>query len=169
MTIVETKHLALFKLCADDAPFVLELLNDPEWLQFIGDKGVKTINDAINYILEGPIKSYEQFGFGLFLTKKKNSNIPIGICGLLKRNYLDHVDLGFAFLPKFRGKGYATESASAVLNYGKNEFGFRHILAITQPNNPKSISTLKKIGFKYEHMLEIPGGGPEVQLLSVDI
>jgi RimJ/RimL family protein N-acetyltransferase len=167
MTIIETKRLILSKLSVDDAPFILALLNDSEWLQFIGDKGVRTIDDARKYILNGPIKSYEQFGFGLYLTMLKDSNTPIGICGLLKRDHLDHVDLGFALLPEFRRKGYTKESASAVLKYGKSKFKFDHILAITQPDNINSVNVLKKLGFMFERMVEIPGNDSEVQLFTL--
>lgn len=137
-------------------------------MQFIGDKGVRTVEDAQNYILNGPVKSYEQFGFGLFLTKLKEGGIPIGICGLLKRDYLDDVDVGFAFLPEFRGKGYAVESASAVIAYGKRSFGLNRIVAITQSDNIKSIKVLEKIGLKFERMINLPDDDSEIKLFGGD-
>src|ERR1700704_4791358 len=111
MTILETDRLLLRKLTADDAEFILDLLNQPSFLQFIGDKGVRTLDDARQYILAGPVASYERFGFGLYLTALKESQVSIGICGLIKRETLEDVDVGFAFLPQFWSKGYAFEAA----------------------------------------------------------
>ena len=114
MDILETDRLILCKLTPDDAPFILELLNDSAFLRYIGDKGVKTLDDARDYILNGPIDSYGRHGFGLYLTKLKDGDVPIGICGLLKRETLEDVDVGFAFLPQFCGKGYATTAYEAI-------------------------------------------------------
>jgi len=169
MNIIETDRLFLCRLSVDDAPFILDLLNDPAWLQYIGDKGVRTVEDAQDYILNGPIKSYGQFGFGLFLTKLKEGGIPIGICGLLKRDYLDDVDVGFAFLPEFRGKGYAVESASAVIAHGKKSFGLNRIVAITQSDNIKSVKVLEKIGLKFERMINLPDDDSEIKLFGGDL
>ena len=151
MKIIETERLLLSRLSTDDAAFILKLLNDPDWLKFIGDRGVRNLKDARNYILNGPVKSYNEHGFGLYLTKLKEGGVSIGICGLLKRDYLEDVDIGFAFLPQFRGKGYALESAAAVIAYGKETFGLHRIVAITQSDNISSIKILKKLGF------ELPG------------
>src|SRR5437660_1495232 len=142
VNVLETDRLALRRMSMDDATFILQLLNEPSFLRFIGDKGVRTLDDARNYILNGPIASYERFGFGLHLTQLKANDIPIGICGLLKRETLKDVDLGFAFLPQFWRKGYAFESAAAVMAYGRNAFGLKRIVAITSPANEASIKVL---------------------------
>ncbi len=157
MNILETDRLILCKLSIDDAEFILELLNDPSFLRYIGDKGVKNQDDARDYILHGPMESYDRHGFGLYLTKLKDGDVPIGICGLLKRETLEDVDVGFAFLPQFCGKGYATESASAVMAYGKDVLGIDRIVAITAPDNDASVNVLAKLGLRFEKMVKLSG------------
>jgi [ribosomal protein S5]-alanine N-acetyltransferase len=148
--IAETDNLVIRKLHAEDDMFILKLLNTPQWLQYIGDRGVRNADDARKYILNGPVTSYTRFGFGLYLVVLKNENAPIGICGLLKRETLQDVDLGFALLPEFVGKGYAYESASAVLQYGRTVLGLKRIVAITTPSNGNSKSLLTRLGFAFE-------------------
>src|SRR5207302_10921227 len=143
MIILETDRLVLRRLAVEDAEFIFDLLNQPSFLQFIGDKGVRTIDDVRNYILTGPIVSYERFGFVLYLTELKPTRAPIGICGLLKRETLDDVDVGFAFLPQYWKQGYAFESAS-VIAYGKETLGLDRIVAITSPDNEASIRVDRK-------------------------
>ncbi len=168
MKVVETDRLVLRRLALDDAEFVLELLNQPSFLQFIGDKGVRTLDDARNYILTGPIASYEQFGFGLYLTMLKEEKIPIGICGLLKRESLQDVDIGFAFLPKFWSLGFAFESASAVMTYGRNVLGIKRIVAITSTDNYGSIKVLEKLGLRFDRMVRLSENEPEIKLFVSD-
>lgn len=163
MNILETERLILCKLTVDDAAFIHEILNEPSFLQHIGDKGVRTLDDTRDYILNGPIDSYEQFGFGLYLTKLKNG-APIGICGLLKRDSLEDVDIGFAFLPKFWSKGYAFEAATAIMDYGLNDLGLNRIVAVTSPENHKSIILLEKLGLRFEKMVRLNDDGPEDKL-----
>ena len=166
MIILETDRLVLRWLAAEDAEFIFDLLNQPSFLQFIGDKGVGTIVDARNYILTGPIASYERFGFGLYLTELKPAQAPIGICGLLKRETLDDVDVGFAFLPQYWKQGYAFESASAVMAYGRDVLGLDRIVAITSPDNEASIKVLSKLGLKFERMIRLSEDAPEVKLFA---
>lgn len=168
MTVVETERLTLRRLEAGDAEFILGLLNDPSFLRFIGDKGVRTLDDARQYIANGPIASYERFGFGLYLTERSEDRAPIGICGLLKRDSLDDVDVGFAFLPRFWAKGYAFEAASAVLAYGRNVLGLRRIVAITSPDNESSIRLLEKLGMRFESMVRLSEDGSELRLFASD-
>lgn len=150
MNVIETERLILRKLTLDDAEFILELVNEPSWLKFIGDRGVRNVDDACTYMLKGPIAMYERLGFGLYLTALKDDGVPIGLCGLIKRDTLADVDLGFAFLPAFWGKGYAAESARAALELGWNRFGLKRIVAITSPRNSRSIKLLENIGFVFE-------------------
>ena len=164
MRVLETNRLVLRWLAVEDAEFILDLLNQPSFLQFIGDKGVRTIDDARNYILTGPIASNERFGFGLYLTELKSTRAPIGICGLLKRETLDDVDVGFAFLPQYWRQGYAFESASAVIAYGKETLGLDRIVAITSPDNEASIRVLNKLGLKFDRMIRLSEDTPEVKL-----
>jgi len=168
MNIIETERLLLSRLSIDDDAFILKLLNDPDWLKFIGDRGVNNLEDARNYIVKGPVKNYSEHGFGLFLTKLKDDEVPIGTCGLLKRDYLKEIDIGFAFLPQFRGKGYAVESA-AVIAYGKEAFSLSRIVAITQADNIRSIKVLKKIGFEFENTINQPEDDQEIELYGADV
>jgi RimJ/RimL family protein N-acetyltransferase len=168
LKVLETDRLNLRRLSTDDAEFILKLLNEPSWLRFIGDKGVRTIADARDYILKGPVESYERFGFGLYLVELKENGTPIGICGLIKRESLKDVDLGFAFLPKFWGAGYAYESASAVMAYGRSGFDLNRIVAVTTPDNHSSIKVLEKLGFRFEQMVRLSVDAPEVKLLAHD-
>jgi RimJ/RimL family protein N-acetyltransferase len=168
LKVVETNRLILRKLSTEDADFILELVNEPSWLRFIGDKGVRSIADARDYILKGPVESYERFGFGLYLAELKENGIPIGLCGLIKRESLKDVDIGFAFLPKFWGKGYAYESASAVMAYGKSALGVNRIVAVTTPDNHNSIKVLEKLGFKFEQMVMLSVEAPEIKLFAHD-
>lgn len=166
MKILETDRLILRRLSVDDSEFILELLNDPSWLRFIGDKGVRTLDDARDYILKGPIEMYERFGFGLYLTELKSEGVPVGLCGLLKRDSLEDVDVGFAFLPQFRAKGFGYEAASAVLAYGKNVLGLGRIVAITSPDNDVSARLLEKLGLRFEKMVKLSGDDHEVRLFT---
>ena len=166
MTVLTTKRLTLRRLSPADAEFIVELLNDSAFLRFVGDKAVRTADDACRYILDGPMASYDRNGFGLWLVELKDSGLSVGMCGLLKRESLPDVDIGFAILPTFRSQGFAFESASAVLDYGRTEFGLKRIVAITDPDNAGSIRVLQKIGMRFERMITVSEGAPEVQLLA---
>jgi RimJ/RimL family protein N-acetyltransferase len=166
MIILETDRLLLRELSIADAAFILELVNEPAWLRFIGDKGVRTLAAARDYILKGPMESYERFGFGLYLTALKESGIGIGICGLIKRAALKDVDLGFAFLEKFWGNGYAHESAAAVTRFAKNALGLNRMVAVTTPDNLGSIKVLEKLGFKFERMVRLSEEASELKLFA---
>jgi len=167
--ILETERLALRKLTATDAGFILELLNEPSFVKNIGDKGVRDHAGAAQYIQDGPIASYERFGFGLYCVELKDSRVPIGICGLLKRDSLPDVDVGFAFLPKYWYCGYAVESASAVMKHGRNVLGIGRIVAITAPDNHGSIKVLEKIGLKFEGLIRLSERESEVKFFAADI
>jgi len=169
MKVLETERLILRRVTVDDSEFIHELLNDPSWLRYIGDRGVRTIDGARDYILKSLVAMYERLGFGLYLTELKGEGVPIGICGLIKRDSLEDVDIGFAFLPKFRGEGYAYESASAVMAYGKNNFGLNRMVAITSPDNYVSARLLEKLGFKFERMVKLSDDSTEVSLFAAEV
>ena len=169
MSVLETERLALRKLSRDDAEFILELLNEPSFIRNIGDKGVRTRDDAVQYIQNGPVASYQRFGFGLYLVPLKGSGVPIGICGLLKRETLQDIDVGFAFLPRFWSKGYAVESAAAVMDHGRNVLGIGRIVAITAPENYGSIKVLEKIGLRFEGVIRLSEGEREIKFFVSDI
>jgi RimJ/RimL family protein N-acetyltransferase len=164
--VLSTPRLLLRQLSADDAAFMLALLNEEPFLQNIGDREVRTVEHAAAYILSGPAASYEKFGFGLYAVEMKESGEPIGICGLLKRETLEDVDVGFAFLQKFWGRGYAYESAAAVMNYGWNTIGLKRIVAIVAPENHESIKLLEKIGLRFEEFILMPGHARKSALFS---
>lgn len=163
---METERLNLRTMTPEDAEFMLGLLNDPSFLRFIGDKGVKTPDDARRYILNGPVASYARYGFGLWLVELKTSNVPIGMCGLLKRETLTDVDIGFAFLPWYRSQGYALESAAAVMHYGRSVLGLKRMVAIADRDNTGSIRLLEKIGMTFERMIRLPDDDTEIQLFA---
>ena len=153
--ILETNRLSLREFDLNDSEFIINLVNSPNWLEFIGDKNVKTTEDAINYLENGPIKSYKENGFGLWLVQLKDSNIPIGMCGLVNRETLKNIDIGFAMLPDYSGLGYGFEIANATMNYAKNSLGLDKIIAITDSNNIASINLLNKIGLYFEKTLKL--------------
>jgi ribosomal-protein-alanine N-acetyltransferase len=160
MLIHETPRLVVHRLTFDDAEFIFRLVNDPSWLQFIGDKNVRNLDDARRYLREGPLDMYERYGFGMYRVEERATGKPAGMCGLIKRDTLPDVDIGYAFLPEFRGRGYAYEVAAAVLDHGNRAFGLRRIVAITTPTNDASIRVLEKAGMKFERRLELTPGDP---------
>jgi RimJ/RimL family protein N-acetyltransferase len=166
MIVCETPRLRLRHLNDADAAFILELLNEPDFIRNIGDREVRTRDDARRYIQHGPVASYNQHGFGLWLVELQNTAAPIGICGLLKRDYLIDVDVGFALREAFRGKGYAFEAASAVMQLGKQVLGLDRIVAITSPDNHASMSVLRKLGLEFERTLRIPDQSRDTRLFT---
>src|SRR6266850_4957425 len=133
--VLETHRLRLRRLSVDDAEFILRLLNESSFIQNIGDRGVRTLDDARAYILKGPVASYEKFGFGLWLVETKASSAQIGICGLIKRDVLEDVDIGYALLPQFWSHGYALESASAVMSHAGERLGLKRVVAVVNSEN----------------------------------
>jgi RimJ/RimL family protein N-acetyltransferase len=169
VTVLETERLILRRLTTKDDTFILELLNEPSFVRFIGDRGVRTAPDARDYILKGPIDSYERHGYGLFLTALKMDNVPIGICGLVKRDFLSDADIGYAFLPRFWSQGFAVEAASAVMTYAREVLRLVRIVAIVSPDNERSINVLKKLGLRFERMIVWPGDGSQIKLFAFSV
>jgi len=170
LIILETERLRLRHLTPDtDAEFILELLNDPSFIRFIGDKGVRDLDAARRYIVDGPVKSYDANGFGLYLAELKTNETPIGICGLVKRDTLPHADIGFAFLPAYWNQGYAFESAAAVMDHARERLKLGRILAITSPDNEASGKLLDKIGLRFERMIRLSEDAPEIKLFATHV
>jgi RimJ/RimL family protein N-acetyltransferase len=167
--VLETERLILRKLSTDDAEFVLELLNEPSFLRYIGDRDVRNLEDAAQYILNRLVTSYERNGFGLYLVELRESGIPIGISGLVKRDTLPDADIGFAFLPAYWSQGYAVESAAAVMNYAREVLGLTRILAITSLDNEASAKLLGKIGLRFERMIKLSEDAEEVKLFTLEV
>jgi RimJ/RimL family protein N-acetyltransferase len=159
--ILKTERLVLRHLTEDDAAFILELLNSPGFIENIGDRGVRDLDGARKYVSEGPAESYRRNGFGLWLTALRETDEPVGICGLVKRDGLEDTDIGYAFLPAFWGRGYAVEAARAVLDHAREVIGLPKVVAITKPDNVGSIAVLEKIGLKFDKLIQLPAHGGE--------
>ncbi len=166
MNICETERLILRSLQKADSAFIFRLVNEPSFIQNIGDKGVRDLEGAWQYILQGSMKSYDVNGFGLWLVALKDSLTPIGICGLVKRDGLDDPDVGYAFLPEFWKQGYAIEAASAVMIFAKETPGINRVVAITSPDNQPSIRVLNKLGLTFEKMVILPGASTGSSLFT---
>jgi len=169
MTFLETDRLHLRQLSSEDAGFILELLNEPSFIRNIGDRGVRTMEGANSYILNGPVASYAKNGFGLYLVKLKETAESIGMCGLIKRDTLEDVDIGYAYLPRFWSKGYAVEAAQAVKEYAKNVVGLNRLVAIVDPENAGSMRVLEKIGLQFERMVRLAEDDIELKLFGANI
>ena len=166
--IAETERLIISEFTFEDAAFIQQLVNTPSWLENIGERNVKSEKDAKNYIEKGPVKSYTEYGFGLYKVGLKENNFPIGMCGLIKRETLEDVDIGFAFLPEYEGKGYAFESSKAIMNQAR-DLNLRRLVAITLPTNTKSTKLLKKLNMKFENMIHFQGEEKELMLFSIQL
>jgi RimJ/RimL family protein N-acetyltransferase len=168
MIVLETDRLTLRQASLDDADFVLRLLNEPSFIEFIGDRGVRTLDEARKYITERFLCSYELNGFGLWVVERKTESGPIGISGLVKRDALPDPDIGFAFLPEFWSVGYAYESAAGVKQYALSTLRLRRLLAITSEDNDRSIRIVKKLGLRFLHMLSLSDDQDPVRLFALE-
>jgi RimJ/RimL family protein N-acetyltransferase len=168
VNILETERLILRRFTLDDTAFLIELLNTEGWTKYIGEKNVKTTGQATSYLENGPLKSYCNHEFGLALVELKADHIPIGMCGLINREYLDHLDVGFAFLPNHTGHGYAFEIVKKTVEYALGELKQEKLFAITLPQNYSSIKLLTKIGFEYSGKVLTPDTNEELNLYSID-
>lgn len=166
MNVIQTERLVLRHLTPDDAEFILELLNEPDWIKYIGDRGIRTVEAAKQYIVEGPMAMYKEHGIGLYLIEIKASGKPIGLCGLLHRDFLKDVDLGFALHSNYWGEGYAYEAAKATLAYGADDLGYRRIVGFTSLDNKKSANLLKKLGMKDEGTIKYASTAEDVRLFA---
>ncbi len=166
MIVLETRRLILRHLTLDDATFMLGLLNEPSFIANIGDKGVRTLDDARRSLAEGAIASYERNGFGHYMVELKQSRMPIGTCGLINREYIGEIDVGFAYLPAFWKQGYAYEAAAAVLDYGRTTLGIKRIVAVVSPHNAASIRVLEKLGLRYAGPIRLTTDGELIHLYS---
>ncbi|WP_373553971.1 GNAT family N-acetyltransferase [Haliscomenobacter sp.] len=164
--ILQTERLIFRKLTLNDTEFIIELVNSPGWLQYIGYRNIHTTEDAVKYLQDGPMKSYAQNGFGLLLIQLKTTKASIGMCGLLKRDALSLPDLGYALLPAYEGKGYITEATSAYLEYVHQHLHISKLFAITNLDNEKSIRVLEKLHFAFERYMNMSGDDHPVRLFS---
>ncbi|AEE47966.1 GNAT family N-acetyltransferase [Haliscomenobacter hydrossis] len=165
--ILQTDRLILRTLTLDDATFIVELVNSPGWIKYIGYRNINTLEDARNYLNNGPLKSYVVYGFGLWAIVLKDEGIPIGMCGLIKRDGLEDADLGYAVLPAYEGQGYITEATRSALHYIFDTLKIKKVLAITNVDNAGSIRVLEKIGFQFLRYMTMPGEDKAVRLFEV--
>jgi ribosomal-protein-alanine N-acetyltransferase len=165
----ETSDLNLRPVAEEDADFILELMNTPGWLQFIGDRNVKTTSDARQYIVSRMVPQFLSCGFGNYVIIRKSDAVKMGTCGLYDREGLDGVDLGFAMLPEYMGKGYAYESATELINKAKSDFGLKRLVAITTRDNQPSGNLLKKLGFHHSGWIVLPGFPEEMMLFTLNL
>jgi RimJ/RimL family protein N-acetyltransferase len=165
-TVLVTERLVIRRLTPDDAQFMYGIWNDPAFMQYVGDRGIRSLEAARDSILSGPVEMYRRFGFGLYLVALRETAEPIGICGLLKREALEDVDIGFAFLPAFRSRGYALEAASAVMDYGREVLRLERIVAIVNPDNERSQRLLERVGMRFERMIRMPGESRDIRLFA---
>jgi RimJ/RimL family protein N-acetyltransferase len=163
---INTERLTIRPFSLDDAPFILRLLNEPSFIENIADKGVRDLEAARSYLREGPMVSYERHGFGLWRVELASGGTPIGMAGLLKRDFLDAIDIGYALLPEYCGAGYAFEATSAVLAYARNQLDAKRVVAIVAAYNERSIKLLEKLGFESEGTVRMPGDSEELRLLA---
>ncbi|HEX8069676.1 MAG TPA: GNAT family N-acetyltransferase [Pyrinomonadaceae bacterium] len=169
LTVLETERLRLRRLIVEDAEFIVRLLNEPAFLQYIGDRGVRTLADARAYLMQGPLASYEKFGFGLYLIELRAARVPVGICGLLRRDVLDDADIGYALVSEFRGQGYAREAAAAVVAYARDALGLARLAAVVDPDNHVSIRLLERLGFRYERPVSLADDAAPIKLFTTDL
>jgi RimJ/RimL family protein N-acetyltransferase len=169
IAVATTARLTLHWMTVDDAPCMLGLLNEPSFHEFIGDRGVRTLDQARQYLLNGTIASYGFNGFGLYLVRERELGTPVGICGLVQRTGLDDADLGFALLPAYWGRGYAVEAAAAVLEHARVDLGLLRVVAIVSAGNARSVRVLEQVGFAYERMVQLAGDAAPVQLFRREL
>lgn len=155
--MIRTERLVLRPFTIDDAPFILRLVNEPSWIENIGDRHVHSIADAQAYLENGPMKNYRELGFGFWMVERLDDGSPIGMCGITQRTYLDHPDLGFALLPEYTGMGYAMEAAQATVRYARTTLGLPVLYAFALPANNRSIRLLEKLNFTYDRNLMLDG------------
>ncbi len=167
MPVATTPRLAIRRFRLEDAGFILRLLNEPTFIENIADKGVATREQAEAYLRDGPLASYRDHGHGLYLVAEKGTLEPMGMCGLVRRDYLDAPDLGYAFLPEYVGRGCAFEACTAVLDHGRRDLGLDRFLAIVNPGNRRSISLLHRLGFVHRGLVRAPGGKEDLVLFEL--
>ena len=166
---LETARLSLRRLTVDDAAFVVALYNQPSFIENIGDRGVRTVEDAQRFLCQGPIAMYAQHGFGLWHVSRRADGVGVGMCGLLKRDNLPDADVGYALFPEFWGQGYASEAVCGTLEHAGHVLGLRRVLAVVSPGNQGSIRVLEKAGMRFERMHDLDPGEPPVRLYALEL
>lgn len=164
MIVLQTARLVLRTLHTDDAPFYLELINDPSWIEHIGDKGIRTLEEARANIVSGAMQMQRRLGYSLYLVERREDGAPLGLCGLIRRDTLPDTDIGYALRPAYWGHGYAYEAAAAVLAHARDTLRLRRLYGITSPENLASNAMLQKLGLKFVELTRL---GEETRLTNV--
>ena len=164
---LETERLVLRRFTRDDAEFVRELVNEPGWLRHIGDRKVHTLEDALGYLERAMLAQYARLGFGFYRVERREDGVPVGLCGLVRREGMPDADLGFALLARHERRGYAFEAAERVVRHAREDLGLARLAAITRPDNAGSIALLVKLGMRYERAFRLPGEGEELSLYAM--
>jgi RimJ/RimL family protein N-acetyltransferase len=165
-SLIETERLRLRHLTRDDAGLLIDVFTDPAFMRFVGDRNIRTVDQANAFLETGPFESYRKHGFGHFVVTRKHDEVRMGICGFVKRDALDAADIGFSLLPPYRAQGYAFEAASAVMAYGRDTLGFRRIVAIASPENASSIRLLGRLGLTFERMVKLSENSESLSLFG---
>lgn len=166
-TSLQTKRLSLRWLTLEDAPLMLAIWNDPDFIRNVGDRGVRTIEQTRDEMTEGALQLYRKHGYGPYRVSLRDEDVAIGVCGLFKRESLDDPDIGFGFLPEYCGQGFGWESASAVLEFARDTLRFSRLTAIVSPGNVASIALIKKLGMNFESSLRMPDEDHDVSLYGI--
>jgi len=165
--VLRTERLALRKFRLDDSGFVLRLLNEPSFKKYIGDRGVSTVDDAVDYIEKGPLANYQKYGYGVLVMEQLEDGEPAGMCGLFRRDNLDHPDLGFAMLEQYFGRGYATEASRGVIHWAQMSLRLPLIAAVVNEDNLRSRSLIEKLGFRFEGLYRMPGEDDDLRYYAL--
>lgn len=154
---LSTERLTLRRAEATDTAFIVELVNDPGWLEYIGDRGIHTTAAALTYIEDKLWAAEAQHGYAMGILTRRDSGQPVGAAGFLRRDFLPHPDIGYALLTAHAGQGYATEICHALMAQGRSQFGFSAVLGLTSAHNTRSLAVLRKIGLTYLRTEQLPG------------
>ncbi|AKU24095.1 GNAT family N-acetyltransferase [Massilia sp. MB5] len=168
MKILATARLTLRTLETSDAPFFLQMINDPSWIENIGDKGIRTVAEAEKNIEQGPVLMQRRLGYSLYLVERSSDGVPVGLCGLIKRDALPDADIGYAIWPEYWGEGYAYEAAAAVVLHARDSIGLVRLLGITSPQNLRSNNLLKKLGLSFVRVVRFKDDGSDTNLYSLE-
>ncbi|MBA6413498.1 GNAT family N-acetyltransferase [Parahaliea sp. F7430] len=163
---IKTPRLLIESLTLADADFILSMLNDPDFVANVADRGIRSLEQARQYIADGPLRSYRELGFGMYILRKRSTRESIGVCGLFKRAELKDVDIGYGLLPAARGQGLALEAAQGVYDYATSELGLTRLVAIVAPTNAPSIKLLEKLGLRYESEIQLASSDKPVLLYA---
>lgn len=164
-----SERLVIRRLDLNDAAFIFQLLNQKSWLKFIGDKQIRNLEDAQRYLIDGPLKMYQEYGFGLFAVQLPTDGILIGLCGLIRRKNLPDIDIGFALLDEYANCGYGFEAALIIKDYAFKQLNLKRLIAIVNPDNQRSIQLLEKIGLSFEKQISMGTDKPQLNLMALNV